>query len=271
MNLRNLAFYIEKSTPFTSEKGTTNLLASNIKRPYPAYRLQTIWGYKIISFFEYLQSCFIFESPPHLQEKIMPSEPQRRKTHRSVAWPPALSNMTSPAVCLHYYSGHSQPHVPTKEHFNRLQKVPCCSPFVEVSTGNILSFVPKWRLSLQIWPCALCIEDKVRGFSLDHFTPGTNGPPQSDTEEREVARKPRTSFHTKQQSWEQPGLLSAERETSRSVCGGFGGGGCQSPKERIYSKLTAKLTEWLIRSLIEHHKPNIGVTFVQWHLSMWQR
>lgn len=43
----------------------------------------------------------------------------------------------------------------------------------------------------------------------------------------------------------------------------FGRGGVQSPKERFYSKLTTKLAELLIRSLIEHHKPNMGVTFVQ--------
>lgn len=79
---------------------------------------------------------------------------------------------------------------PQRSIFNRTVESAMLFPFCGGQYKEHFLLVPKRRLSLQIWACALCVEDKVSGFSLDHFTPGTKKPPQIDAEDRKVQGNP---------------------------------------------------------------------------------
>lgn len=79
---------------------------------------------------------------------------------------------------------------PQRSIFNRTVESAMLFPFCGGQYKEHFLLVPKRRLSLQIWACALCIEDRVSGFSLDHFTPGTKKPPQIDAEDRKVQGNP---------------------------------------------------------------------------------
>lgn len=61
---------------------------------------------------------------------------------------------------------------PQRSIFNRTVESAMLIPFCGGQHKEHSLLVPKRRLSLQIWACALCIQDRVSGFSLDHFTPG---------------------------------------------------------------------------------------------------
>lgn len=132
-----------KFTAFAREKGTADLLASNTKIPYFAYRLQTIGGYEIISSWSISKAVCFFLSPSHLQKKIclflstMIKETQ--KMHMA-AFPFKQTQCHLQYVCRIILATHKRI-CPQRKIFNRTVGSAMSSPLAEVSV-----LVPKWRL-----------------------------------------------------------------------------------------------------------------------------